>query len=84
MADVWGSMGVSDGMELGGIDLSDTQWAYGKATVTTSPDIWDVLDLDKLFKLTKESKRSIEKFSTMMSSYRMKVARLPCLVKHLK
>lgn len=80
MADLRGA--IKFGEEYGPDDLertdwSGTQWGYRDSTEATCPDVRDLLDLDRLFKLTNEGEKSIKKFNTMMYIYRLKVAKLP-------
>lgn len=57
----------------------DPQWGYGDPAEVNCADIWDIFDLEKLFKLTKEGEKSRKKFSIVSYSYRLEAARLPCI-----
>lgn len=59
--DLWDAVEHPEDPELqdiGGMDLSDTQWGYGEAVETSCSDISDLFDLNKLFKLEKEKRRT--------------------------
>lgn len=62
MAQFWGAVRMADDTELDGFDLSGTQWGYGEPNIQTCPDIWNILAVDKLFKLTKKGKHNVKKF----------------------
>lgn len=71
IADLWGVLKTIDEHgqdDLGGLDLSDTQCGYGAPAGLTCLDIWDLLDLDKLIKLTKEGEKAIKKLNTIRST----------------
>lgn len=73
MASLWGAMESVDeyGLnDLDGVDLRDTQWGYSDPKEATCPDLWDLLNLDKFFKLTKEGEKNVKKFNTTRYSYR--------------
>lgn len=80
---IWGVLydpDVESLNDMADINLDDSQWGYGEPAGTTCPDIWDLFDLDKLLKLTKEGERNLAKFNTVGYSYRLEVARLPCIL----
>lgn len=61
MVELWGAMELDEWNErddLGDLDLNDTLWGYVESAKSTCRDIWDIVDLNKLFKLTKEGKKN--------------------------
>lgn len=45
---------MAEDKKLDGLNLSDNQWGYGEPIASICYDIWDLRDLEKLFKLTKK------------------------------
>lgn len=60
MADLWSAVGMAVDTELDDLDSSDTHWGYNDPVEATCPDNLNLLSLNKLFKLTKESEKSIK------------------------
>lgn len=77
MADLFGAVWTAEDTELDDLDLSDSQWGYGDPVSPTCSDVWDLLDLEKLFKLIKEGEKKVKKFNTTRYPHHLEVARLP-------
>lgn len=80
MTAIFGGVSNAEDAELDGYGLFKSQWGYGDPAKASCPDIWDLLDINKLLKLTNEGEKNIEKFHSMRYTYRLGVARLPCIL----
>lgn len=81
MASIWSVLHGSEVEsldEMGDTNLDDSLWGYGEPPEAGSLNIWELMDLEQLFKLTKKGEKNLENFNTVRCSNRLEVARLPC------